>query len=190
MFIIGEATIEEPVAYERFSCDLEKCKGACCTLSGGRGAPLEDHEVLELKKAFPFAKKYLSEQHLRAIEVNGMSEGYPGNYATSCIDDKDCVFVYYEHGIARCSVEKAYLNGETAWRKPLSCHLFPVRISNGTVRYEKISECVPAVRRGKEENVPMYDFLKEPLVRRFGQQWYDTFRAECMRRELLLTTTT
>ena len=129
MFIIGEATIEEDIGHERFSCDLNRCKGACCTLPGGRGAPLDDSEVEEIARAYPSAQKYLSPRHMQMIEQSGMIEGGPGNFATACIDDKECVFVFYEDGIARCSFEKAFLNGEISWRKPLSCHLFPVRIS-------------------------------------------------------------
>jgi hypothetical protein len=185
MFVIGEAVIEEEIAHERFACDLVKCKGACCTLPGGRGAPLEDAEVQELEGALPFARKYLSEQHLQHIKQAGIVEGTPGNYATVCIDDRDCVFVYYEEDIARCSLEKTYIDGETTWRKPLSCHLFPIRVTrNGSeaVRYEQISECSPAIDNGRRQNMPMYEFLKDPLVRKFGQEWYDEFHSTCEQR--------
>ena len=185
MFVIGEAVIDEQIAHELFACDVLKCKGACCSLPGGRGAPLEESEVQELEQALPFAKKYLSERHLHVIDVRGMIEGAPGNRATVCVEDLDCVFVFYEQGIARCSLEKAYNNGETTWKKPLSCHLFPIRIRRGDqqyLHYEKISECTPAIDRGHAEGTPLYEFLEHSLKRKFGSAWYDEFHDECERR--------
>ncbi|MBI1806322.1 MAG: DUF3109 family protein [Ignavibacteria bacterium] len=186
MFVIGEAIVEEDLVHQPFVCDLDGCKGACCTLPGGRGAPLEDNEVQEIEQAYPKVKKYLSSRHMQAIEKLGMFEGGPGNFATACIDNKECVFVFYEDGIARCSFEKAFLRGETSWRKPLSCHLFPVRISKGVVervRYEEIPECSPALRQGSLKDVRLYEFLKDPLIRKFGESWYNEFERECRRRE-------
>src|SRR5512134_1501010 len=118
MFIIGEAVIDDVVAHASFRCDLGACKGACCAIAGGRGAPLEDDEVLELQKAFPIVKAYLSERSLRTIEAAGAYEGVPGDFATTCIDDRECVFVYYDNGVAQCSFERAYSEGKTDWRKP------------------------------------------------------------------------
>ena len=176
MFIIGEAMLMDDAVQERFACDLGKCRGACCTLPGGRGAPLDDAEVAEIVRAFPAARKYLSDEHLRVIDAEGFVEGVPGSYATVCVDNRACVFVYEDgSGIARCALERAHLEGETAWRKPISCHLFPLRISSGTpavVRYERIPECHPAIRRGEAENVPLHEFLEEALTRRFGASWY------------------
>jgi hypothetical protein len=188
MFVIAETQIEEQVVQERFACDLSKCKGACCTLPGGRGAPLDDDEIAELQRAMPSAKKYLSQKHRDAIDQIGSHEGIFGSYATTCIDDRECVFVFYDDGIARCSLEKAYQSGETQWRKPLSCHLFPIRISRGTVqrvRYEKISECAPGRTSGREQDVPLYEYLRDPLIRKFGESWYKEFLDECQRRNLV-----
>ena len=178
--------MDERLASERFACDLTACKGACCTLPGGRGAPLEDSEVSELEQAYPVVKQYLSRRHLDVIANDGMFEGYPGHYATTCVDDKDCVFVYYDDGIARCAIERAHTEGLISWRKPLSCHLFPARVSaNGStrIRYESIPQCDHARVNGQTANVPLYDFLKDALVRKFGEAWYDDFRRECIRRE-------
>ena len=186
MFIIGEALIEEPVAHARFACDLQHCKGACCTMPGARGAPLEDSEVAEIERAYPAVRKYLPEKNLLAIARHGAVEGVPGNYATTCVDDRDCVFVYHEQGIAKCSLEKAFLNGETEWRKPISCHLFPIRISSEGIdrlRYEKISECVAGRANGEKNEIPLAVYLREPLVRKFGREWYDRFLAEVQRRD-------
>jgi len=185
MFVIGQSIIEDAVADGRFACDLKKCRGACCTLPGRRGAPLADSECAELLLALPVVRKYLPERHLAAIEEAGVYEGTEGNFATACVDGRECVFVYYEDGIAGCSIEKAYLAGELTWRKPISCHLFPIRIANGwgeRLRYELIETCRPAVEHGEASNVQLADFVMDALVRKYGGPWYAEFRAECLRR--------
>lgn len=176
MMMIGEAVVDDEILHERFSCELEKCRGACCTLPGCRGAPLEDDEIGHLEEVFPMVEKYLPEAHLGIIRLHGLAEGSPGNYATTTVGERECVFVYYEDGIARCSIEKAYLAGETDWRKPISCHLFPIRVSNvgqEKLHYEKIKECQPGRDRGALEDTPVYAFLKESLERKFGSGWYE-----------------
>ncbi len=186
MFIIGEAVIEDDVARERFACNLAECKGACCTLPGGRGAPLADSELDELQRAAPHALVYLSERHRQTIGREGYMEGVPGSMATVCIDDRDCVFVFYEDGIARCALEKAYLGGATTWRKPISCHLFPIRISQGSrekLRYERLPECAPARKHGLTTGTPLFEYLKDALVRTYGEGWYNQFADECRRRD-------
>lgn len=182
MFVIGEVLIEEQIAGARFACDLQRCKGACCTLPGGRGAPLSDDEVARIEDAYPYALKHLSQPHREFIEEIGMVEGAPGSYATACIDDKECVFVFYEDGVARCSLEKAFDDGETSFRKPNSCFLFPIRVSeNGRIdmRYEKIPECLGARQRGVRDDIPLSEFLKDALVQRLGAAWYREFEIEC-----------
>lgn len=185
MVIIGEAVIDAGVAEARFSCDLDVCKGACCTLEGGRGAPLEDEEVLEIYKAYPIVKRYLDERNIQTIEADGLVDGTPGDYATPCIERRDCVFAYFESGIARCSFEKAYLAGETQWRKPMSCHLFPIRIRHfgkDFVRYETIEECSGGRANGESQNVALHEFLREPLMRKYGSAWYENFSQYCRSR--------
>lgn len=175
MLIIGEVVVDDAVTVTDFCCDLKQCKGACCTLEGGRGAPLEDDEVLEIQKAYPIVKKYLDEENIQTIAARGLYEGTKGDFSTTCIERRACVFVYYDEGIARCSFEKAFLNGEIDWRKPVSCHLFPIRVrSDGgkLLRYEQIEECAPGRLRGSKEQVALVDFLKEPLVRKYGEAWY------------------
>lgn len=182
MFVIGEAVIDDSVAFASFCCDLEQCKGACCCIEGGRGAPLEDEEVREIEHAFPVIKPHLGEQTLRVIESAGLYEGTPGDYVTPCIDRRECVYVYFEDGIARCSFERAYEQGLISWRKPISCHLFPIRIrefGQDFIRYEEIDECAPARSKGMSEQVPVNEFLRQPLLRKYGDEWYQKFKAYC-----------
>lgn len=184
MFIIGETVVERNIATERFACDLSQCEGACCTLPGGRGAPLDDDEVEELHRAYLSARKYLSPKHAWVIDRAGIVEGSLGSFATTCVDKRECVFVFYENGIAKCALEQAYVNGETSWRKPLSCHLFPIRISRGSherLRYEKIPECSPARLKGLRMNVLLSDFARDALIRKYGAAWYEEFRQACER---------
>ncbi len=185
MFIIGEAALEESIAESFFSCDVDTCKGSCCTLEGGRGAPLEDDEILEIEKHYPAVKGYLSQKSIATIERSGMYDGGPGNFATTCINERECVFVYFDNGIARCAFERAYLEGASDWRKPISCHLFPLRIhtfGKDIVRYERIDECHAGRVRGKTSAVPLFEFLREPLIRKYGEPWYSRFADLCRQR--------
>ena len=167
----------------RFRCDVKRCKGACCTIPGGRGAPLLDEEIAEIHRVYPIVRKYLSKEHRDVIEKDGMFEGRSGDFVTTCVGRKACVFVTFEDGIARCAIEKAYLNGEVAWRKPLSCHLFPIRIDRGVqgqrLRYEYLDDCAPGLENGSQTNVALPVFARDALVRAYGQEWYDRFLASC-----------
>lgn len=192
MFLVDEILVEEEVTTERFSCDLSRCKGACCTLEGGRGAPLLDDEKELLERYLPVIGKRLDERNLGIIRKNGAADGYPGSFATTCVDDRDCVFVIREGGVAKCAIEKSYLEGEIPWRKPVSCHLFPLRFSPGStpsLRYEVIGECDSGRRKGDREGVRLVDFVKEALVRRFGAAWYGKFEQTCREREALARNT-
>lgn len=177
MFTILETIVDDALANTHFACDLGACAGACCTMPGGRGAPLLDSEVEEIEEATPAALRYLSERNRTELELNGGVEGRPGDYSTPCIDNRDCLFVYYEGEVAKCAIERAYFNGETTFRKPISCHLFPIRIhdlfDSTFLHYEKISQCRPALTRGRADGVKLYIFLKEALVRAFGEEFYD-----------------
>jgi hypothetical protein len=176
MFVILDTVADNALATAHFACDLSACKGACCTTPGGRGAPLSDEEVAFIAEAIPVALPYLSERNQRIITEGGGVEGTPGDYATRCIDNRDCVFVYYEGDVAKCAIERAYFNGETSFRKPISCHLFPIRSSRlldgDYLRYERIPECAPGRKRGEQEKTPLYRFLEEPLTRAYGKKFY------------------
>jgi len=182
MVEIGEAVVDESIFESHFCCDLDACKGACCFIEGGRGAPLENDEVLEIAKAFPIVRDALTPEALEVIESVGLVEGRVGSYATPCVNDRDCVYVIRENGIARCSFEIAYQKGLIDWQKPISCHLFPLRIrgfENDHIVYEVIDECSGGRVKGKEKNVPLVEFLKDSLVRQYGGEWYEQFVEYC-----------
>ncbi len=144
-------------------------------MEGGRGAPLLDEEIEHLQKSLPFASEYLDINHRNHLENHNFFAGTPGNFTTVCIDNRACIFVYYEDGIARCSLERSFNEGKTSWKKPISCHLFPIRISNGKpamIRYEQIAECNAGIEKGERDDTILIEFLEEPLRRRFGDEWY------------------
>lgn len=176
MFTILDNVADEALATTHFACDLGACHGACCTMPGGRGAPLEEEEVKLVQASIAPSLKYLPERNRMVIATQGAVEGSPGDHATRCIDQRDCVFVYYEGTVAKCAIEKAYFNGETSFRKPLSCHLFPIRISSlfdsDYLRYERIPECDPALKNGRKQGIPLYKFLREALTRAYGKEFY------------------
>lgn len=182
MFQIANITIDPALLSLRFRCDLKRCKGACCTIPGGRGAPLLDNEIDELGKALPHVRQYLSSDNIRVIDQRGFFEGPPGDYATTCVERKACVFVMMENGIAKCSLEHAFLRGEIPWRKPLSCHLFPIRIDrdgNNHIRFEHLEHCEPAHEHGTSTGTHVSDFLREALVRAYGPEWTQRFIDLC-----------
>ncbi len=177
MFKVLDVLVDARIASTTFACDLAACRGACCTMPGGRGAPLADAEEAAIEAATPAALEYLSERNRSVIRSLGSVEGRRGNLATRCIDNRDCVFVYYDGEVAKCSLERAYFDGHSTFRKPLSCHLFPIRIEElfggEVLRYERIPECRDALARGRRDGVPLYVFLKDPLVRAFGEAFYE-----------------
>lgn len=182
MNTVANVMFQADLATSRFACDTAKCRGACCTMPGGRGAPIGEAELEEMDRAVEAVRKYLPREHLEAIDNHGMYEGMPGARTTMCLDEKACVFSYEDGGTARCGFERAYLEGETSWRKPLSCHLFPVRVKRSEsdiLRYEQISECQPGREEGKRKEIYLYEFLKEPLVRTYGEAWYQEFSDSC-----------
>jgi hypothetical protein len=182
MFVIGHTGIDEAVRSAEFCCDLPACKGACCCLEGARGAPLEDQEVGEIKAAYPHVKPYLPARSVAAIEERGLVEGGPGDYATRCVDDSECVFVYFDARVAKCAFERAYGEGKTAWPKPISCHLFPIRVrsfGDEFLRYEELPECAGGRKRGTTEGIKLYDFLEASLIRKYGDAWYTRLKQSC-----------
>ena len=189
MFEIHQSIIEDQIPQIKFACDISACKGACCTIAGGTGAPLLDEELTCLIESYPAVESILPDDHKELINRKGLYEGHPGSYTTLCYNNRACVFVTYDTSIARCAFEKLYLEGKLNWRKPISCHLFPIRINYGLIRqlrFERISECNPALLHGEKEHTFLSDFLKESLIRAFGSTWFRDFQNECTRQREII----
>ncbi|MFH0990476.1 MAG: DUF3109 family protein [bacterium] len=177
-----ESHIGGDIPFIKFACDLKVCKGGCCTMPGPRGAPLSEKEIPLIQRYAPIAQRYIAPDHRDYIQSHGIFQGVPGDFTTQVFRNTACVFVYYEDGIAKCSFEKAYLKKESDWIKPLSCHLFPIRIDGGYeqhLRYEAIAECEPALKRGHEGQIELIQFLKLSLIRAFGEERYNQILKFC-----------
>lgn len=176
---IGDVLVRTEIAEMLFYCDLEKCKGACCTLESQFGAPLKMGEIYEIGEILEEVKGYLPVEHIKEIEEKGFYEKKSNELLTRSIDKKACVFVYYENDIARCGIEKAFLEGKSKFRKPISCHLFPIRVSDfggDILKFEKFDECKPAFEKGKIQNTTVAEFCREPLNRLYGNNWYSQLK--------------
>lgn len=176
MFEIDDIVVDEEIINTYFSCDLLKCKGACCTFQGRFGAPVYEEEIPIIENHLDIIFEYLPERSKKIIEAEGFVEKSDGSFTTVCINHRDCVFVYYDDGIALCAIERAYFEGKIDFRKPVTCQLFPVRAGNfggKYIYYEKIKECNPGIKKGQKERVRLISSLKEGLTRSFGVKWYD-----------------
>ncbi|MBX3042350.1 MAG: DUF3109 family protein [Candidatus Kapabacteria bacterium] len=186
MILINDVLVDEKIGKTHFSCDLSKCKGACCTFPGEFGAPLLEEEIELLKESLPSAMQYLSEKSIAIIENDGFITKVGKSYYTNCIEKKDCVFVYYDGDIAFCSLEKAFIEGKTKFQKPVSCHLFPIRVAyfgGKYIYYENIEECSPALDNGKAKNVRIFESVKDALIRSYGADWFINYLSELRKRE-------
>src|SRR5205085_7337144 len=167
----------EDLIEKRFVCDLNACKGGCC-VKGDYGAPIEDDELPILDKIYDKVKPYMRKEGVKAIEKQGKYIRYEKTeWVTPLIAGKECAYTLFENGIAKCAIEKAYYAGDIDWKKPVSCHLYPVRINKmknslEAVNYDKWSICKPACKLGDSLKVPLYKFLKEALIRKYGAKWY------------------
>lgn len=161
----------------KFSCDLSHCRGICC-VEGNAGAPLNIEEVDILEEEYPAYAPYLTPEGVEVIEREGfMVVDIEGDYTTPLIDDAACAYAYTENGITLCAIEKAYRAGKTTFPKPISCHLYPIRLahfSNGTIglNYHRWGICSGAVCNGEKEGIPLYKALQAPITRRFGADFY------------------
>lgn len=177
MIEIGKAVVSLNILEKRFCCDITRCKGACC-VEGDSGAPLTEEEAVIIEEIYPEFKEYLSEENQQEISKQGFSViDQDGDLVTPIIGKNECVFTFTnEQGITLCAIEKAFLEKNTKFRKPVSCHLFPIRISEykrfDAVNYQKLDICKPGRICGKTENLPLWKFLKEPLIRKYGEEWF------------------
>lgn len=180
MILIDDVLISDDVIEKQFVCNIKKCKGICC-VEGDSGAPVEKAETKILKKIYPKIKKYLIPEGIKAIEEQGTFVDEPDDeytaYATPLIDGGACAYVNYEKdGTISCGIEKAWKDGITDFRKPISCHLYPIRLKPmetvTAVNYDVWDICSDACKLGKSLKVPVYVFLKDALIRKFGEEFY------------------
>lgn len=183
MFVVDDILISEEVAEASFACCLSACRGACC-VEGEAGAPLEPDERASLERALPAVRDDLRPEARAVIDKRGAwEETAPGRYNTTCVGEAECVFVTYDGPAARCALQQAYAQGRTDFPKPISCHLYPLRVEQRggreVLRYERIGLCAGGRTRGRREGAALADFLRAPLVRKYGAAWYERFRAAC-----------
>ncbi len=177
MFQLGKTIVSENIIEKDFVCNLSACKGACC-IDGDAGAPLDIEETKILKAIYPKVKPFLRKEGIDAIERQGTSVKTDfGDLETPLINNADCAYVIFnEKNVALCAIEEAYNQGEVAWKKPISCHLYPIRVKDysefSAVNYHKWEICDDACSLGKEFQVPVYKFVKQALIRKFGEDWY------------------
>lgn len=185
MFRVHDTILSEEIATARFSCDLGRCKGACCVV-GDAGAPVSKRERPVLRKAYRQLRDELNPRAVETVEERGLIQGdSDSGYELSCVDDKECVFVTYnKQGIAQCAIQKAYEEGRFKWEKPISCHLFPIRLKRITnfdyANFEYFPTlCSAGCEQGEREGIWLSEFLKKPLIRRYGKAWYADFEKAC-----------
>lgn len=166
------------ILLEEFCCDIHKCKGICC-VEGDSGAPLENDEVEKIEKILSHIFDRLTDDGRRIISEQGISMiDIEGDLTTTICDNGGaCVFVQYdENNLAFCMIEKAWEEGLIDFRKPISCHLYPIRIKKykdfDALNYNIWDICKPAICKGKEKGIKIYEFLKDPLIRKYGEEWY------------------
>ena len=185
MIAIDNVLISDAIIEEHFVCDLNKCKGGCC-VDGDAGAPLEDAELQELNAVYEAVLPYLNIESQQQLEKQGRYLFNPEfGWVTPTIDSKICVYGIRDNdGIVKCGIEQAYNDGKIAWRKPISCHLFPIRIKqsrnkkNEYVNYQPREDlCSAACSLGKKLKVPVYVFLKDAIIRKYGLTFYETLEA-------------
>jgi len=183
MIAINNVLISDEVIEDHFVCDLNKCKGGCC-VDGDCGAPLTEEETSIIAGIYPEIKSYLTPEYIAEIEKQGThTTDNQYGYVTPTVNGGICVYgITDESGIVKCGIEKAWKDGKTGFRKPISCHLFPIRITEHpgyeAVNYEpRETLCKPACKLGKQLKVPVYVFLKDAIIRKYGDDFYEGLEA-------------
>lgn len=185
MIRVGDVILSEDIATSKFACNISRCKGACCVV-GDAGAPVSKEEIPVLRKAFRALKKELAPEAVRVAEKEGIVKGSAKEgFEITCIESGECIFVQKDtQGVATCAIQSAYFAGKFEWEKPISCHLYPVRLKRiadfDYANFEYIPQlCSAGCRKGEDENIYLADFLKSALLRRYGEEWYREFLEAC-----------
>lgn len=185
MIIVKDILISDDLIEEQFMCNLNACKGACCW-KGDWGAPLEEEEKTILDEIYKTIEPYLSKEGRKVISEKGKYTYYkePGEFGTPLLDNAACAYMTYDlKGVAQCGIEKAYKDGVIDFKKPISCHLYPVRVNADkdshfeALNYDRWDICNAACKKGKENQMPVYRFVQDALIRRYGQDFYDELEA-------------
>jgi len=176
MFIIGNTIVSEAIIEQNFVCNIEKCKGACC-IEGDQGAPIDAEDIEKINEHMLAIKPYMSEKGKKLLADKGFYEIDPdGDKVTTCLPTGECVFVVYENGNLACAIQRANAEKNFDYPKPISCHLYPIRVSNfkqyDALGYHEWQLCSPACTLGNQLKVQVYKFLEEPLVRKYGRDWW------------------
>ncbi len=178
IFEIGNCLVSSDILTEYFACDYEQCQGCCCII-GDSGAPLEKEEEQLFKSEYNNYKEYMTQEGLRAIETQGYAViDSDGDLVTPLVNNEECAYVSFdEERNCLCSVDKAYYCGKSKFKKPISCWLYPIRVSefsNGTfaLNLHRWNICSNAFEKGKKEKVLVYKFLREPIIHKFGEEFY------------------
>ena len=183
MIVIDKQILSDDIKNKAFVCDLNKCKGACC-VEGDLGAPLNDDELPIMEEIYDKVKPYLSEEGIKAIEEQGVYvKDWEDDFSTPTIENKECAYaIYDENKSLKCGIEAAYRDGKIDYYKPISCHLYPIRVTKyeeyEALNYDKWDICADACTLGEALKVPVYKFLKDPLIRSYGKEWYDKLERE------------
>jgi len=177
MIQIENTLVSFDVFEKKFCCDLLQCKGICC-IEGDSGAPLEKNEPRQIEENYEEIKSFMKPQGIRAVEEQGFAvTDKDGDLVTPLIQGRECAYAIEENGVCWCAVEKAWTQGKSAFRKPVSCRLYPIRITRyasfEALNYNKWEVCRCARLKGEREGIPLYRFLKEALVARYGEAWYE-----------------
>lgn len=184
MFEIQNTLVSLDLAEEFFCCDLEQCKGQCC-IEGDAGAPVTHAECREIRRALPATVSFMLPRAMEEVESNGVAYiDEEGDLVTTLLDGRNCAFTCYgPGGVCLCALEAAYRKGLTQWKKPISCSLYPLRLTEyerfTAVNYHRWDICKSARANGRKLGVRLYEFLREPLIERFGQEWYDELALVC-----------
>ncbi|MFO7791133.1 MAG: DUF3109 family protein [Bacteroidales bacterium] len=185
MISIENTLVSLDVIETEFVCNVSKCKGACC-VEGDSGPPLTESENEKIREIFPAIKQKMKPKSVIRAQHHGISYLDQENERVAMIHENsgECIFAVQENGITKCIIENLYFDGKLDFRKPLSCHLYPIRIKSYhdfiAVNYDRWQICNPGLEQGKKQGVPLYKFAKEPLIRRFSTDWYAQLEVAAM----------